>query len=164
MLLSMLVSTFLWYCSLTNLHSSFNWLIIHSGYTLISINSLSMHLSSSSNSSLVEKILYALVKLSEEHYVSNFYVQTNHSRDKLNCWYFFYRSLFPRCHSFWSVKHLKTNFVIYLQLVRKLKRIKREFIEINEYPEWTVKQLKVECKLVNENPIETLKLTSTTTL
>ena len=40
-LLSILVETFWWFCLLTSLHSSFNWLIIHFECPLISMNSLS---------------------------------------------------------------------------------------------------------------------------
>ena len=51
------------------------------------------------------------------------------------------RSILARAYKICSTKEL---------LDEEPKRIKREFIEINGYPEWLVNQLKGECKLVNE--------------
>ena len=51
------------------------------------------------------------------------------------------RSILARAYKICSTKEL---------LDEEPKRIEREFIEINGYPEWLVNQLKGECKLVNE--------------
>ena len=50
-------------------------------------------------------------------------------------------SVLTRAYKICSTKEL---------LDEELKRIEREFIEINRYPKWIVNQLKEECKLVNE--------------
>ena len=51
------------------------------------------------------------------------------------------RSILTRAYKICSTKEL---------LDEELKRIEREFIEIDGYPKWIVNQLKEECKLVNE--------------
>ena len=51
------------------------------------------------------------------------------------------RSILTRAYKICSTKEL---------LDEELKRIEREFIEIDGYPKWIVNQLKEECKLGNE--------------
>ena len=65
------------------------------------------------------------------------------------------RSILARAYKICSTKEL---------LDEELKHIEREFIEVNRYPKWIVNQLKEECKLVNEQYHQTLKLTLTATL